>query len=234
MSEMEIETSTPSTAERTIVRASGPHSYVPRVAEILHKVVAQFVRDNVDAVWIGKRTGLGYLVSSITALDTVVQRCESPIEQLVALAFVSRWGLTEDGLCSGFFSPSSEDPKRHFVTLVTPSGAERLLWQQFEVESPLKCRLDFAIECADYGDTRRPAADIRRVTVARIAIECDGHEFHERTPDQAERDRSRDRALTADGWIVLRFTGREIWRDPFAVVNEVERIIAARVGSEAR
>lgn len=47
----------------------------------------------------------------------------------------------------------------------------------------------------------------------RIAIECDGHDFHERTPEQAQRDKSRDRFLSEQGWIVLRFTGREITRD---------------------
>jgi very-short-patch-repair endonuclease len=55
----------------------------------------------------------------------------------------------------------------------------------------------------------------------RIAIECDGHEFHERTKEQAEHDRSRDRALQADGWSVMRFTGRELHRDARKCAAEV-------------
>lgn len=38
-------------------------------------------------------------------------------------------------------------------------------------------------------------------------IECDGHEFHERTKRQAARDRSRDRAIQAFGYRIFRFTG---------------------------
>ena len=44
----------------------------------------------------------------------------------------------------------------------------------------------------------------------RIAVECDGHAFHERTKEQVRRDRARERTLILDGWIVLRFTGSEI------------------------
>lgn len=47
-----------------------------------------------------------------------------------------------------------------------------------------------------------------------LVIECDGHEFHERTKDQAARDRRRDRQiLDMAGLITVRFTGREIWQD---------------------
>jgi very-short-patch-repair endonuclease len=54
-----------------------------------------------------------------------------------------------------------------------------------------------------------------------IFVECDGHDFHERTKEQAEHDRSKDRAIQAAGIPVLRFTGREIWRDPSAVAAEI-------------
>jgi len=54
-----------------------------------------------------------------------------------------------------------------------------------------------------------------------IVVECDGHEFHERTKEQAERDRFRDRWMLAHDILVLRFTGSEIWRDPIGRANEV-------------
>lgn len=47
----------------------------------------------------------------------------------------------------------------------------------------------------------------------RIVIEVDGYDFHERTPVQAQRDRSRDRYLAKRGATVLSFTGREVWQD---------------------
>jgi very-short-patch-repair endonuclease len=55
----------------------------------------------------------------------------------------------------------------------------------------------------------------------RLVIECDGPDFHERTKEQAARDRARDRTLTAAGYEVFRFTGSEIHRDPTACADQV-------------
>ncbi len=67
----------------------------------------------------------------------------------------------------------------------------------------------------------------------RIAIEADGHDFHERTKTQAQRDKSRDRFLVAEGWRVLRFTGSEVFRDAAACVAETKTVILAVAGGEA-
>lgn len=45
-----------------------------------------------------------------------------------------------------------------------------------------------------------------------LAIECDGHDFHEKTKEQARRDKSRDRLLMANGIHTIRFTGSEVFR----------------------
>lgn len=55
----------------------------------------------------------------------------------------------------------------------------------------------------------------------RVVVECDGHDFHEKTKQQAARDKKRDRYLAAQGYTVMRFTGSELYRDPFACVEEV-------------
>jgi hypothetical protein len=49
--------------------------------------------------------------------------------------------------------------------------------------------------------------------VHKLAVECDGHDFHERTKEQARRDRERDRALQDAGFVVYRFTGSELYRN---------------------
>lgn len=54
----------------------------------------------------------------------------------------------------------------------------------------------------------------------RLVVECDGHDFHERTKEQARRDKARDRELQASGYPVYRFTGSEIWADVFACARE--------------
>jgi hypothetical protein len=87
-----------------------------------------------------------------------------------------------------------------------PAGidAHMLVIPQYKWEG---YRIDFCIE----------------VPGKRIFVECDGHDFHERTKEQAERDRSKDRAIQAAGIPILRFTGREIWRDPLGVLMEIFR-----------
>lgn len=68
----------------------------------------------------------------------------------------------------------------------------------------------------------------------KVVIECDGHEFHERTAEQAERDKSRDRELVAMGFTVMRYTGREIWRDPTASANEVAELLRNDIVSKVK
>lgn len=58
-----------------------------------------------------------------------------------------------------------------------------------------------------------------------IAVECDGHDYHERTKEQARRDKSRDRSLMALGIKTMRFTGSEIWRDPNACAIEALKVL---------
>jgi very-short-patch-repair endonuclease len=54
-----------------------------------------------------------------------------------------------------------------------------------------------------------------------IAIEIDGHEFHEKTKEQAARDKKRDRELQKLGIKVFRFTGSEVWKDPYGCAHQV-------------
>lgn len=61
------------------------------------------------------------------------------------------------------------------------------------------------------------------VPETKIAIELDGHEFHERTKEQVAYRNRRDRDLQAAGWTVLHFSGSELLRNPIAAVREVFR-----------
>jgi very-short-patch-repair endonuclease len=56
---------------------------------------------------------------------------------------------------------------------------------------------------------------------AGVVIECDGHNFHERTKKQAAKDKERDRFLQASGYRVFRFSGSEIWADPVRCADDV-------------
>jgi very-short-patch-repair endonuclease len=63
--------------------------------------------------------------------------------------------------------------------------------------------------------------------VRRLAIECDGHEFHDRTKQQAAYDRSRDRELLRIGIPTIRFTGSEIVHSPERCADEAYKCLLA-------
>lgn len=68
---------------------------------------------------------------------------------------------------------------------------------------------------------------------AQIIVECDGHDFHEKTKEQAAHDKRRDRALFAEGWPVLRFTGSEIRADASGCARQVVEALKASIAQEA-
>lgn len=57
---------------------------------------------------------------------------------------------------------------------------------------------------------------------SKLCIYADGHTYHERTEKQALRDRNIDRELQKLGFIVLRYTGHEIRKDPSLVVENIK------------
>jgi len=59
-----------------------------------------------------------------------------------------------------------------------------------------------------------------------LAIECDGHEFHDRTKQQAAYDRARDRELLLLGIATVRFTGSEIHHSAERCAHEALKIFA--------
>lgn len=63
----------------------------------------------------------------------------------------------------------------------------------------------------------------------RYIIEIDGFEWHDKTPEQAERDKKRDRFISSKGFQVLRFAAREVLRDPVKCVKEVESLLMVSI-----
>jgi very-short-patch-repair endonuclease len=63
-------------------------------------------------------------------------------------------------------------------------------------------------------------------------IECDGHDFHERTKEQAQHDNKRDREMQSRGLIVLRYTGSEIFRSPADAAFSALNIIHDAAGKK--
>jgi very-short-patch-repair endonuclease len=133
-------------------------------------------------------------------------RCESPIEELMLGALLLEGSHGEDDECRDCRVMPPDYPRGSFLQKcneehATPSSC--MVMPQFQISDH---RVDFCI--AFYRGLH-------------VVVECDGHEWHERTPEQPRRDKARDRAIQAEGFQVFRFTGSEIWRDPAACAREL-------------
>lgn len=60
----------------------------------------------------------------------------------------------------------------------------------------------------------------------KLAIEIDGHDFHEKTRQQAARDRARERSIIREGYTIMRYTGSEVFSNPRKCVHEVADLIS--------
>jgi len=144
--------------------------------------------------------------------------CESPIERvfLCALwlaAYQSRLNIA--GPTPAVISPSGIARGNAFQpnSLTIEPQAKH---GSFRVDF----RLTYITETVDPPppDEKDP---IKRTFKSELIIECDGHDFHEKTKQQAAKDKSRDRDLQSSGVTVFHFTGSEIWNDPMECARQV-------------
>lgn len=66
------------------------------------------------------------------------------------------------------------------------------------------------------------------IVVKNIAIECDGYDWHHKTFEQVERDRKRDKYLMSKGWVILRFSGSQIQKNPAKCVEQIRNLMKAK------
>jgi very-short-patch-repair endonuclease len=133
--------------------------------------------------------------------------CESPIEEDLLAAL-----LTED---SAFYYEG--DP------ILIPPG------QAFPPPDPDNSPASRFLVAPQFkvGAYRVDIACAFTWTGKRLAVECDGHDFHHATKEQVTADNERSRALLASGWPTMRFSGSEIHKDPFGCAAQVARFLAA-------
>lgn len=134
-------------------------------------------------------------------LERAAERCESPPERamLYALAIMA-WDYVDGVLLRIDHSAAGQFASQFTYVEIEPQAAIG----GYRVDFLLTMRL------------KAPATTAE----ASLVVECDGHDFHERTRDQARRDRARDRALQGQDFPVFRYTGSDVWRDVFAAATE--------------
>lgn len=163
-----------------------------------------------------QRTAEAFLARLETRILEYVQ-VESPIESMML------WALILVAIEDGFGLEVLADYGRVLAMEPTSVPAVLFLSTQHPVgEPPGRYRVDIAAHVEDEETGTR----------ATLFIECDGHDYHERTKEQAMRDRKRDRYFQTSDLPLLRFTGTEIHKDAPGcarqAVEEVERLMNLR------
>jgi very-short-patch-repair endonuclease len=115
-------------------------------------------------------------------------------------------------------------------------GRLRAILDRHDVHIHTRSLLEDAfLELCDRAEIQRPVVNrlVEDLEVdfhwprERLIVETDSHRHHG-TRAAFERDRRRDQRLIAVGWTVVRFTHRQIERDPADVAATVERLLSAR------
>lgn len=136
----------------------------------------------------------------------VAEFCESPIERLMLLGLMADSQVGHPFRVEAFRSRESGDLQK--VSIWEQSG----LWLLPQINiGPYRADLVLV------NNLLRP----RQI----IIIECDGHHFHEKTKEQAARDKQRDRYFFCEGYTVLHFTGSEIYRDARECAQQVLALV---------
>lgn len=132
------------------------------------------------------------------SFNTIIDGIESPIEILLLAALLSEAFLH----CQNIKLQSDDD-----VTFGGDGPDIMRIFPQYQID---KYRVDFYIEYWDYA----------YASVRKLIIECDGHDFHEKTKEQATNDKRRDRHLQKMA-PVFRFTGSEIHREAHICADQI-------------
>lgn len=82
-----------------------------------------------------------------------------------------------------------------------------------------KYYLDFEISFLDYfvnSPIDYTSEELTKISkhLPLYGIEIDGHEFHEKTKIQAQKDKQREREIVSAGYKILRFSGSEVFNNP--------------------
>lgn len=130
--------------------------------------------------------------------------------------------------------------------LVTNSLEDELIYVNTECESPIEKIMYLALVIHDHLYAGKIRMEIntqveiknyrvdflvsfftlvgfckRKELSKEIIIECDGHEFHEKTKEQVIKNNNRDYELKNKGYDILHFSGSEIYNYPIRCAHKV-------------
>ena len=102
-----------------------------------------------------------------------------------------------------------------------------------EIFSPIpqaEISLDTKTYYADFLILAESFGQIKCENEFKLVIECDGHDFHEKTKEQVAYRNERDLELMSAGYDVMHFSGSQIYKDPYKIANQVYEYLSKKVG----
>lgn len=100
------------------------------------------------------------------------------------------------------------------------------LYSQYEIKksSGEKYVADFVFDASECSMTEDGFESYK------LIIECDGHEFHEKTKEQVERGNIRNMELQEMGYEILHFSGSQIYKNPYLCAIKTYKYILKKIG----
>lgn len=86
-------------------------------------------------------------------------------------------------------------------------------------------RADFLFDSEDVSD-----GNFTCENNIKLVIECDGHEYHHATKEQVKRDNIRSIALKKAGYDIIRFSGTQLYQEPFKCADDTIDYILLKIG----
>lgn len=141
-----------------------------------------------------------------SGLRSLLLHCESPVEQMLTVALYDTLRGRAHPDSKQLWAPLEDYPDYAGIFTVVVE-----LQKTIDIVSA-QYRVDFLVHLTRYY------LGHERPKWGHLVVEVDGHDFHDRTKEQAPSDRKRDRTLLFEGMNVMRFTG----------IRSVQRIVLVR------
>lgn len=152
--------------------------------------------------------------------------CGSPIEEIMLALLLQ---MDVHGHTPSFFTIGDDDGLEVVLELKPGAPLNAVQTDMFKHAPLIACaqapferyRTDFMLWMSFDGEPAHV-----------MCIECDGHDYHERTKKQAAHDRNRDREMTAAGIEVMRFTGSELYSAPEQMFMQLHRHLTRKANKQ--
>lgn len=169
------------------------------------------------------------------SLTSLLYSVESPIEALMLLSLILCARENHVGVSVDWVWKGPKDDRSFEENLDLSIGTKRL---KLEIRPQAQIgdhRVDFLLSFHGTDIVRsepregQPDRGWQEIRLdKKMIVECDGHDFHEKTKEQARRDKERDRNLQSLGFPVYRYTGSELYADVFRCAAEIVRVLTGR------